>query len=421
MRRSGPSPSPRAALLVAAIAMSALVIAPPVAGLAALVLLGAAVVDAYSIRQAPRIRRSVPSVLSRGVPARLLLEVGPVGPGRVLVRQPLPPDLSGAPREAEGGLDASITALRRGRHRLPEPATRRIGALGLARWDHRPGDEAEVLVYPDLVNARRLTLAVRQGRMREVGQAPRGPLGLGTEFESVRDYLPDDDIRQVNWRATARLDRPMSNQFRIEREREIVFLLDQGRLMRTPVDERHTRMDAALDAVAAVALVADELGDRCGAISFDDAVRRRLRPRRGGGHAVVRALFDLEASGRDSDYELAFRTVRGTKRAMVLVLTDLLEEAAARPLVSALHVLARRHAVLVASAIDPDLDALQAAEPRGLDDVYAASVAVEVLSARARAARSVRSAGADVLEAAPGALAAACVSAYLRAKARARL
>jgi uncharacterized protein (DUF58 family) len=248
----------------------------------------------------------------------------------------------------------------------------------------------------------------------------RGPLGLGTDFESIRDYLPDDDIRQVNWRATARLARPMSNQYRVEQDRDVVCLLDMGRLMAAPLGDR-TRLDATVDAATAVALVADEVGDRAGVVAFDDRVRRRLPPARGGGDAVVRAVFDIEPTMVDSDYELAFRAVGSGKRAFVLVLTDLLEEAAAQPLVDAMPVLARRHAVVVAGVTDPDLDLLVHTRPRAPAEVYAAAVALDVLDARARVAAQLRRQGADVLEASPDLLPNACVGAYLRAKARARL
>jgi uncharacterized protein (DUF58 family) len=189
--------------------------------------------------------------------------------------------------------------------------------------------------------------------------------------------------------------------------------------MAAPLGDR-TRLDAALDAVTAVALVADELGDRGGAIAFDAALRARVAPGRARGATVVEALFDLEPSAVDSDYELAFRAVTRAKRAFVLVLTDLLEEAAARPLVAAVPVLARRHAVTVASASDPDLSARVGTPPQREADVLVAAVAVDVLEARRRAAALVRRAGAQVVEGPPGALPAACVDAYLRAKARLR-
>src|SRR5207237_663997 len=156
----------------------------------------------------------------------------------------------------------------------------------------------------------RLVLAVRQGRFRDPGRLTRGPLGLGTDFESIREYLPDDDFRQVNWRATARMGRPMSNQYRVEQDRDVVCMLDAGRLM---------------------------------------AAR--------------------------------------------------LEDAAAQPLLDAMPVLTRRHAVVVAGVTDPDLEQMVHSPPRSPADVYTAAVALDVLDARARVAAQLRRAGADVVEA----------------------
>ena len=123
----------------------------------------------------------------------------------------------------------------------------------------------------------------------------------------------------------------------------------------------------------------------------------------------------------DSDYELAFRTVASSKRALVIVFTDLIEEVAARSLVMAVPVLARRHEVVVAGVVDPDLDAVLGTRPTHELDVYRAAAALDMLAARERAAARVRGAGAQVLETAPTALARACVGAYLSAKARARI
>src|SRR5207247_1324729 len=132
---------------------------------------------------------------------------------------------------------APVGAGPRGGHTFRGRATGMRGPLGLAAWYRRGGGPAEVLVYPDLPAAWRLVLAVRQGRFTDPGRLTRGPLGLGTDFESIRDYLPDDDIRQVNWRATARLGRPMSNQYRVEQDRDVVCMLAAGRLMATPLGD----------------------------------------------------------------------------------------------------------------------------------------------------------------------------------------
>ena len=413
------TPTPRAAAALAVIALAVLVVPPELGLLVALALVTATAVDAWWARRVPQIERALPAALARGVPAPFELRAAR-GQGRVRLRQPLPPDLELEPAaEAEETVGGTLVARRRGRHAVPRAAARRFGPLGLAAWTHAVVEPAEVLVYPDLPAARRLASAVRAGRFRDEGLRRRGPLGLGTEFESVRDYSPDDDIRQVNWRATARLGRPMSNQYRVERDRDVVCVIDCGRLMAAPFADR-TRLDAALDAAVAVAAVADVLGDRCGAIAFAGDVLRALQPRRAGARDVVEAVFDLEPQRIDANYELAFQHVRGAKRAFVLVLTDLLEESAARPLVDALPVLAARHAVTVAGAADAELEAAVSEPPAAAIDVYRAAVALDVLDARARVAAHMRRAGAEVVEARPESLAAACVRSYLRAKWTAR-
>jgi len=410
------SPTPRSAAALAACALVALALGPFVALVLALALLVAAALDARAVRRAPRVAAEVPEALARGVPAPLVIDVTPGGARRARLRQPHPPELALAAASAERRLETALVPLRRGRHRLPPATVRLEGPLGLASVDHRLGDERELIVYPDLPAARRIARAARTGARGELDRR-RGPLGTGTEFELVRDHQQGDDIRQVNWLATARLGHPMTNQFRVDAERDVVCLIDCGRLMAAPLAGR-TRLDAALDAMAAVALTAEEFGDRAGAIAFDDRVRRDVGPGRRRAVALVRALFDLESRPVESDYEGAFAVVGARKRAIVVVFTDLLDERAARALTDAAALLARRHAVIVASAADPDIEALPARAPSTALDVYETAVALDVLTARdLAAARLRRSVG--VVLAPPESLARACVDAYLRVKRRA--
>jgi uncharacterized protein (DUF58 family) len=436
------TPTTRCAALVGLIALGALLLPLWVVVGAWLLLLAVTAFDGLAVRDAPRVERRLGAVLARGVPARFSALATPRDARRVLLRQPATDALLVHARAGERSLDGEVVALRRGRHELPGLAAASVGPLGLARWYHGREAPTELLVYPDLPTARRLALQLRQGRAAPAGRLRRGPLGVGTDFESIRDYSPDDDIRHVNWRASARMGRPMSNQYRVEQDRDVVFMLDAGRLMRAPVAAvpagaharggsaesepagasegvRATLLDAALDAAAAVAFVADELGDHCGAIAFDAEIRRAIDPRRLGGRRVVRALFDLQPSALDSDFERAVLRVGGSRRAFVLVFTDLVDEQAARSLLRAAPMLARRHAVAVASVADPALEAL-GQDAAGAD--AARSLAAEsVLEARERTALLIRRAGAEFLIAPSRSLPQRCVLAYLRAKARARL
>ena len=412
------SPTPLAAWLLGACAASALVLPDWIAIVAFGIVAVATGVDAWLVRQPPQVRRTVPDVLSRGVPAEL--EVTSPDLRTLRIRQPTNADLRLVPEEDDGVLDADIVATRRGRHVLPGPATRSVGPLRLGAWYHRSPDGGEVLVYPDMPAAFRLAMDVRYGRFREEGRRSRGPLGLGTELESIRDYQPDDDIRQVNWRATARVGRPMSNQYRAEQDREVICLVDPGRVMAAPIGDR-TRMDAAVDAVAAMAAVADEVGDRIGVVAFTDRVIRALDPRRANGRAVVRAVFDLEAAPVDSNYELAFRRITGAKRAFVLILTDLLDEGAAAPLNDAMAILARHHSVAVAAVRDDGIDRVATAPPESGADAYRMAVALDVLESRRLVTTKLARFGAEVIEAPLEEFSSACVGAYLRSRRLGRL
>lgn len=411
----------RGVVALAAAALSALILPGPLAVVLFVVAGTASITDAWLVRRVPRVEVGVPPILSRGVASAISVRVDPRRDVRVkLVGTP---DIRIEPEEDVGGLDATITALRRGSHVLPRPATVATGPLGLGSWYHRAGPEVKVVVYPDMPAARRIATEVRLGRFGDSARRSRGPLGLGTELESIRDYLPDDDIRQVNWRATARLGTPMSNTYRIEQQREVVLLVDTGRLMMAPVGDgtERTRLDVAVDAAAAVAAVADVVGDRVGLVAFDDRLRRRLAPRRDGGQVVATALHDLEPTRTESDFELAFRTVAHDKRALVLILTDLMEETATLPLLQAIPILARHHAVAVAGVEDPAVAAALSTPARNVEDAFRTAVAVDIERSRRSAAGTLSGYGATVIDAPASALPRRCVAAYLRAKRRARL
>lgn len=409
--------------LAAATAVATLFLPTVVGALILVAVVAAAVADAWTVRGVPVVERSAPPILSRGVPSRVTVSTSAT---RTRLRQTrASPDLSIDPAESEGSFEATLLATRRGEHNLGPIATRRIGPLGLGGWYHRTGGDHRITVYPDLPAAERLATEVRLGLFREDGRRARGPLGLGTELESVREYQPDDDIRQVNWRATVRTGRPMSNTYRIEQDRDVVCLLDCGRLMAAPVTDPEgrslTRLDAAVDVVAALATVADELGDRIGVVAFADRIIAAIDPRRDGGDAVVDAIHALEPRAVDSDYERAASLVAARKRSFTLILTDLLDPVAAEPLRRALPVLTRHHEVTVATVQDPSIQR-ELAEPADDQGALARTVvAAHVALGREEIATDLERIGVTVVEAPAASLSRRCVSAYLAAKRLARV
>src|SRR4051812_45538985 len=187
--------------------------------------------------------------------------------------------------------------------------------------------------------------------------------------------------------------------------------------MRSP----RSRRRATVPAAAAAPPPSGQAVAAGGAPARDSGIRRELRPRRAGGALCVRELFDLEPSNQDSDYRAAFERAKQAKRAFVIVFTDLVEEVAARSLIESVPMLARRHAVAVATVADPELESLTTLAPSSSLDVYRAAVAIAVLGAKRRVGGPLRKGEATVVEGGPGDLGARFVDASQQAKSRARL
>ena len=173
----------RAGVIAIAITVSAIALPGALVGLAGIVLAGACVADAMLGRRAPTVERTLPKLLVRGQASPIAITSASIGAGSIRVRQPRSAEVGIEPAEADGRLDGHLLAARRGRHQLGPVATRVTGPLGLAAWFRTTGIAADVVVYPDVPNARRIATAVRRGLFRDSGELTRGPLGLGSDFE----------------------------------------------------------------------------------------------------------------------------------------------------------------------------------------------------------------------------------------------
>ncbi len=377
------APTRRLAGLVAAV--GALGLVAPISVISALwvVLFAVALIDLQFVRTAPAATYTVPP-LARRVASSFRVALTPSSVTRrasaVTIRQPIGADVRVTPNTAEGmTLEGSITASRRGFHQLSPAAARLVGPLGLASMVHELAGAPKITVHADIPNAHRLVLAARRGLLQVDGRN-RGPLGIGTEFEAVREYRPDDDVRQINWLATARTGRAMSTVYRQEDDRDLVIAVESGRLsagsfagedvrldeslgdgirpgerrLSIPDDLSSTsRLDALLDAVVALALVADEVGDRVGFLAYDSDERARLNPQRRGGQGIVHAVLSLTPSLVEADHSKAALRLPAVRRSVVIVLVELLDEANAGGLVSAVARLQASHDVIVATPDDP--------------------------------------------------------------------
>jgi uncharacterized protein (DUF58 family) len=354
----------------------------------------------------------------RGIRVRVADELAPsLGAGTRRVRVVVPP---------RGRVTAAtvVRPSRRGRFTPSEIVVRVEGPLGLVARQGRRRVPGVVRVYPPFDSRDEAELRVNKARILEVGLRSAQGRGGGTEFDSLREYGVDDEFRRIDWAATARSGKPIVRTYRAERNQTVLLLLDSGRTMAGRVADV-PRLDHAMDAVMMLTSLATRLGDRAGLVAFDREVRAVVGP----GHArdqlsrVTEAMYQLQPLLVESDYRGAFAETlaRFRRRAMLVVLTELAEQAVSETLLPALPLIARDHLVVVASVADPEVRGWALATPVEPGAAYRKAAAVAALADRRRTVARLRGLGAVVVDAPPGRLAPDLADAYLRVKATGRL
>jgi uncharacterized protein (DUF58 family) len=314
--------------------------------------------------------------------------------------------------------------LRRGRFELSHLTVRIEGPLGLGARQRDVPLATVLRVHPPFPSRDEAEIRIRKGRILEVGQRSARGLGGGTDFEQLREYSPDDEFRRMDWTATARTGKPIVRTYRAERNQSVVVLLDNGRIMAGRV-AGVPRVEHAMDAAMTLTTVATRLGDRCGLVAFDRVVRANVPPARHTDQLgrVTEAMFALEPELAESDYAGAFAEVvaRYRRRAMLVLLTDLQEQAVANAVLPALPLVTRTHLVVVAAVRDPQVEAWAGGPVGDEESAYRRVAAVRALTERDRTAARLRGLGATVVDAAPGRLGAELADAYLEVKSTGRL
>ncbi|MCE5237961.1 DUF58 domain-containing protein [bacterium] len=324
----------------------------------------------------------------------------------------------------QGTVAYHVRPLARGRYAFGDLHVRGRSRLGLSAWQRRFPAAAEVAVYPNLLEVRRYQLLARSDRLRQAGFRLTRRLGQGTEFESLREYSPDDEFRSIDWKATARRHRPVSRQYETERSQTVVIMVDAGRMMSTLVGDL-SRLDYALNAALMFAYVAVERDDAVGLIAFADDVKAFVPPRKGHRQVglITEALYDLQPALVEPDYAEAFSVLssRARKRALVACFTDLVDVEASSRLLGHLTALAPHHLPLLITLRDRDLQYVAERQPGDVAETYERALAAQVLHDREAALAVLRQRGVMVLDALPEKLTVAAVNEYLGLKARGRL
>ncbi len=353
-------------------------------------------------------------------------------PARLLVRETRPGLLGGVLMSRElcigsgAVLRESVAATpnRRGKETEGWFAVRSKGPLGLGQRQGRLLLPWMVTVYPNLPVTRLKASIAEAVRRAEGGIRPTRQPGEGSQFESLREWVPGEDTRQIDWKATARRNRVIARQFEEEGRQQVLLVLDAGRLLTADV-AGEARMEHVVRAALWLALAAFHHDDNVGVMVVADQILHYVPPQRGkrGLRQVLDVLAVVEPILVEPDYPAAFRhlAVRNRKRALTVFFTDVIDRLASETLLLHVESLRTRHLPLVVTIRNPELDRIAHAKPGTIREAYRKAAAEALLSARHEALGELRSSGAVVLDVSADRASSAVVEKYVELKRRGQL
>jgi uncharacterized protein (DUF58 family) len=330
------------------------------------------------------------------------------------------------PSERTAQIAYRFTPTRRGDLQFARCDVRLSSPLRL--WERKLvlGEAQKIRVFPNFAAISGYALLATDNRLSQIGVLQRRRRGEGMDFHQLREYREGDSQRQVDWRATSRMHKLISREYRDERDQHIVFLIDCGRRMSaTDLSVTHlTHFDHVLNAALLLGYVSLRQGDAVGYLTFATETPRFSAPRKSGAavSVLLNGLYDVQPSLSVPDYTQAAvqLAARLKRRALVILLSNLRDEDD-ETLAPALRLLTERHLVLFASLREPTLDEKLQEPVHDLDSAVTHVAAVDYAYERQRALKRIERSGAMVLDVEPQKLPIALVNRYLDIKRAGRL
>jgi len=344
-----------------------------------------------------------------------------------LVATPATRSLRVFPR-VRAALRYEIEPRERGDARTGAVYIRYCSPLGLVeRWAMAPLEQT-VRVYPALRQGEDQEIFLARGRHIELQLRRRQERGLGRDFESLREYLEGDDLRDVCWTATARRGQLITRRYQTERSQAVWIVLDAGRLLQgrilrdsnDPERRGFSKLDYACSTAVALAQLALFSGDRVALLVYGQHVQQRVLPGRGPAHLrqMVEALAQARAEASEADHLRATATLNHwqPRRALILWITDLAETAMRPEVIDGAMQLLHRHVLLFVAMAQPDVEAIANARPKNVEQMFRASAAQELTMRRELLLARLREQGALTLDLDPAQLTSAVLNQYLKVK-----
>ena len=372
--------------------------------------------------------------ITRDNPVTLTIQAGKSG-GKsrqfsYQIQDGVPQDLPGTPQLILGRLESgniqtttyTVHPYQRGEYAWQGIQVRQLSTWGLAWQQWRVDSAQTVAVYPDLVGLKALSIKLALQSTGALRQSKKR--GIGTEFSELREYNTGDDSRSIDWKATARRNRPLIRVLEPEQEQTVIILLDRGRLMTANI-QGYKRFDFGLNATLALALTAIQRGDRVGVGVFDRYLTTWIPPQQGQNHfsRILDRVSRIQPELLEPDYLGAVTTIlkQQSRRALVVIITDIIDDIASAELLTALGRLTPRYLPFCVTLRDPQVDVRARELAADIPGAYTQAVALDLLRQRELAFANLKRKGVLVLDAPATQISDRLVDRYIQIKSRNQL
>lgn len=293
--------------------------------------------------------------------------------------------------------------------------------LGLIRKKYTFEKPAKVPVYPSFIQMRKFEMYAISNRLVDIGVKKIRRIGHTMEFDQIKEYVRGDDVRSINWKATARSQNLMVNQFQDERSQQIINVIDKGRVMKMPFNGLHL-LDYAINTSLVLSNISLIKEDKAGLISFSNKDVTIVKPERRRAHIqrIQEALYNVETNFLESDFERLIISLRRhiNQRSLVMLYTNFETVSSMKRQLPYLQRIARDHLLVVVFFQNTELDVLLKSEPETIGDVYTKTIAEKFNYEKKQIVKALKQNGIQTVLTPPKELSVNAINKYLELKAR---
>lgn len=277
----------------------------------------------------------------------------------------------------------------------------------------------EYKVYPNMQNLRKYKLNICNNRSFKQGRKTLKIIGKGTSFESLREYVAGDDYKKINWKATARGDKPILNQYEPEKDQHVHILIDTGRAMSYSI-RGFRKLDLVVNTALILSDIVNQNGDKSGLMIFNTKVDNMIMPGKGAAHRgrIMESLYHIDNTNKTSNYDEAFYYLKKKERhrSIVFFFTDFNTVEETENILKVLPAISKNNLVVIVLIKNESVELISSLQLKSKEDLFNKGVAIEILHERHKIIKLLNRKGILCIECVPEKLQYEVINKYIQVK-----